>query len=263
MRSRVGLCNSARMSEDDLTFPGGLPDMLDSYENRRSPFEFGTHSLPPLDADLEPLTQRFVPDSATDLPEIEDRTSWDRKRAQIAAEFVGNSELAFLNAQLISNLRKRSYPRHAPDLFCRLWAEQSDHLLSALDLRWLVSSVQTFADHGQTPTQRETGHALRVFFGMMKLYEFERLFSGTPPDTPFRFRGKVGADLPFEMRSFSLERGGLAVTLIAPIWTRALTDPTIAPLVDHLMTELNKDPGGVFRRLKRMRDIRLARQARA
>ena len=103
---------------------------------------------------------------------------------------------------------------------------------------------------------------MRMLFGLMKLYEFERLFSGQAPDTPYRFRDKADATLPFEMRSFSLEDGGLAISLIAPIWTKALHDPTIAPLADHLMTELNKDPGTVFRRLKRMRDVRIARQSR-
>ena len=259
MRSRTRLCNPARMSDDELTYPGGLPDMLDSYENRRSPFQFGTLTLPVLDVDLEDLAKRTVPDTATELPPGHSST-WDRKRVQIAREFVGNSELAFLNAQLISNLRKRSFPRQAPALFCRVWQEQSDHLLSVLDLRWLVSTVQTFADHGQTPTQREVGHALRVFFGMMKLYEFERLFSGLAPETPFQFKDRKHVPLPYQMKGFSFEKGGLDVNLIAPIWTKAMNDPTIAPLVDHLMTELNKDPGGVFRRLKLMRDTREPRK---
>lgn len=261
MRSRVRLCNPARMSEDILTFPGGLPDMLDSYENRRRPFEIGTVSLPEPDADLHTLIQQIVPESATEVPDGGPGSAWDRKRAQIAQEFVGNSELAFLNAQLISNLRKRSFPRHAPSLFCRLWAEHSNHLLSALDLRWMVSSVQTFADHGETATQREVGHALRMFFGLMKIYEFERLFSGTQPETPFLPRNKVHTALPLDMKSFSFEKGGLDVNLIAPVWTKALNDPTIAPLVDHLMTELNRDAINVFRRLKLMRDRRAARQS--
>lgn len=246
------------MSKDELTFPGGLPDMLDRYENRRSPFQFGTTSLPDLDIDLIELAGRTLPESAT-VPPPKPNTSWDRKRAQIAREFVGNSELAFLNAQLISNLRKRSFPRHAPLLFCRLWDEQSDHLLSTLDLRWLVSSVQTFADHGQTATQREVGHALRMLFGMMKLYEFERRFSQLPPETPFPYQKLKHVPLPYQMKGFSLGSGGLDVNLIAPVWTKALSDTTIAPLVDHLMTELNRDPGGVFRRLKLMRKARAQR----
>lgn len=256
------MCNPARMSEDDLTFPGGLPDMLDSYEARRSPFEFGDETLPPLDVDLDQLARQAVPDSATKIAGGGRRTTWDRKRVKLAAEFVGKSELAFLNAQLISNLRKRAFPRHAPALFCRLWAEQSDHLLSELDLRWLVSSVQTFAQHGETATQREVGHGLRMLFGLMKLYEFERLFSGRPPQNAFRFRDKSDGHLPFQMESFSLERGGLESSLLAPLWTRALNDGTIAPLVDYLMTELNRDPGLVFRRLRLMRDRRAEMRSR-
>ncbi|WP_050602253.1 hypothetical protein [Ruegeria sp. 6PALISEP08] len=247
------------MSDDDLTFPGGLPQMLDRYESRRNPFQFGIDPLPDLDVDLDALARQKVPESATALPPGRN-TRWQRKRAQIAREFVGNSELAFLNAQLISNLRKRSFPRHAPALFCRLWQEQSEHLLSALDLRWLVSSVQTFADHGQTATQREVGHALRILFGMMKLYEYERLFSGLPPETAFQYQDKNHAPLPYQMRGFSLQKGGLDVNLIAPVWTKALNDPTISALVDHLMTELNQDPGSIFRRLEHMRQTRKPRK---
>ncbi|MES0861038.1 hypothetical protein ABLN87_01620 [Ruegeria sp. SCPT10] len=250
------------MSDDDLTFPGGLPDMLDGYDKRRTPFEFGANTLPPLEADLEALAGQTVPQSATELPPLDIQSSWDRKRVKIAEEFIGQSELAFLNAQLVANLRKRSFPRQAPDLFQRLWAEQSEHLLSVLDLRWLVSSVQTFADHGQTPTQREVGQALRMLFGLMKIYEYERLFSGTAPETAYGSRNKVHTSLPLQMKSFSLDSGGLDTNLIAPIWTKALNDPTIAPLADHLLSALNADPGTVFRRLKHMRNRRATLRSR-
>ncbi|WP_171174329.1 hypothetical protein [Ruegeria sp. HKCCD8929] len=250
------------MNDDDFTYSGGLAAMLDRYDGRRDPFDFGPETLPSLDVDLEALVTQIVPECATRIATGATNTSWSRKRIQIAEEFVGNSELAFLNAQLISNLRKRSSPQQVPALFRRLWAEQSDHLLAALDLRWLVSSVQTFADHGNTPVQREVGQALRMLFGMMKLYEFERLFSGRTPGTQFLFRRKVDASLPLEMNSYSLETGGLDINLIAPIWTRALMDNTIAPLTDHLLTELNRDPGGIFRRLKIMRDRRMAKRPR-
>ncbi|WP_171124742.1 MULTISPECIES: hypothetical protein [unclassified Ruegeria] len=252
--------NLLGMNEIDLTYPDGLTGVLDRFEGRRAPFDFGAETLPPADAALEPLTVQIVAEDAARLGPGSPNTSWARKRARIAEEFVGSTELAFLNAQLIANLRKRDFPTQCPTLFQRLWAEQSAHLLQVLDLRWLVSSVQTFADHGMTPTQREVGHALRMLFGLVKLYEFERLFSGHPPSDAFRLRHKVDAALPMGMEGFSLDSGGLDINLIAPIWSKALTDPTIAPLANHLLNRLNADPGTVFRRLKLMREMRAARQ---
>lgn len=250
------------MSDDDLTYPGGLAAMLERYEGRRAPFEFGPGLLPPPDIDLDALARRSVLESATLAdPDIAE-CAWTRKRRQIAAEFVGKSELAFLNAQLISILRKRSQPTHIPALFRRLWAEQATHLIAELNLRWLVSSVQTFADHGETQTQREVGQALRMLFGMMKLYEFERLFSGRTPDLAYPFGRKADAPLPLDMASYSLKSGGLDINLIAPVWQAARSDETIGPLADHLLDQLNRDPGGVFRRLKTMRDLRAERQGR-
>ena len=247
------------MTDEDLTYPGGLPALLERYEGRRDPFNFGPDSLPPLDSDLGALRSALVPASAAEKQPDDPRTSWAWKRRDIAREFVGNSELACLNGLLISNLRKRAHPDHAPALFRRLWAEEADHLIGALSLRWLVSSVQTFADHGNTPTQREVGHALRMLFGMMKLYEFERTFSGKSPDQAFGFGRRVKARLPLDMESFSLKSGGLDINLVAPVWDQARGDPVIGPLACHLLEELNREPGGIFRRLKTMR-IRRERQ---
>lgn len=235
--------------------------MLDRYEGRRDPFDFGTESLPPLNLDLTVLKTTTVKISAAKRAKDEPNTEWGRKRRQIAEEFIGNSELAFLNAQLVSNLRKRDQPDHAAALFRRLWAEEPTHLLGALSLRWLVSSVQTFADHGDTAAQREVGQALRMLFGMMKLYEFERTFTGTDPSTEFDFGKRIKTRLPLDMQSFSLTSGGLDINLIAPVWQLAQSDPVIAPLVDHLLEELNAEPGGVLRRLKIMREKRARQRA--
>ncbi|MGX9349959.1 hypothetical protein ACS3QZ_02030 [Shimia sp. W99] len=250
------------MTDDDLTYPGGLPALLDRYEGRRDPFNFGPESLPPLDCDLTALTSAIVPQSKSEKNPDDPRTSWVWKRRDIAREFIGNSELAYLNGLLISNLRKRDFPEHTPALFRRIWKEEADHLIGALNLRWLVSSVQTFADHGDTPTQREVGHALRMLFGMMKLYEFERTFSGKAPDDAFGFGRRVKARLPLDMESFSLKSGGLDINLIAPIWEQAQGDPVIGPLACHLLEELNREQGGVFRRLRIMRERRERQMAR-
>lgn len=255
-------CKHRAMTDDTLTYPGGFAYMLARYEGRRDPFEFGPEDLPPLDVDLAALKAEIVPESATQKQPDDPKTSWARKRRQIAEEFVGQSALAFLNAQLISNLRKRAQPPQTAALFRRIWAEEHAHLIGALNLRWQVSAVQTFADHGDTPAQREVGQALKMLFGMMKLYEFERSFSGLTPEKEHGFGKRVKTRLPLDMEPFSLVHGGLDINLIAPIWELAKTDPVIAPLAEHLLGELIAEPGGVFRRLSQMRAKRERQQAR-
>lgn len=236
---------------------------MDRYDGRREPFDFGPETLPPLTVDLDAMRTCIVPASATSRQLGDPNTSWSRKRWQIAEEFVGSSELAFLNAQLISNLRKRGQPSHTAALFHRLWLEQSEHLIETLDLRWKVSSVQTFADHGETTVQREVGQALRMLFGMMKLYEFERSFSGLAPDQAFKFGKRARAALPMEMETFSLTNGGLDINILAPVWSMAASDSTICALTNHLMESLNADHRGVFRRLATMREKRRRQLAKS
>ncbi|WP_372885943.1 hypothetical protein [Shimia sp.] len=249
------------MSSNELTYPEGLKSLNERYNSRREPFVFYRESLPPIDADLDAMARAKVPPEATEKQphEPQRNSSWATKRRAIAKEFVGNSQLAYLNAMLISNLRKSGAPEQAAPLFLRLWAEQHDHLLAALDLRWQVSSVMTFADHGATDVQRQVGQAMRMLFGLMKLYEFERLYSGQDPEVEFRFGKRSKADLPMQMEHFALRNGGLDANILAPVWDLALTDPGIAPLADNLMRELNRDPGTLFRRLMTMRAKKLDR----
>ncbi|MCP4823603.1 MAG: hypothetical protein GY892_05730 [Shimia sp.] len=250
------------MSEKTLTYPGGYAYIMERYDGRRDPFDFGPEDLPPVDVHLSVLRNAIVPERAAQKGPADPNTSWARKRRQIAEEFVGISELAFLNAQLVSNLRKREHPPQTAALFCRIWAEEAEHLISELNLRWLVSSVQTFADHGETPAQREVGQGLRMLFGMMKLYEFERTFGGLEPSKEYGFGKRTKTRLPLDMEPFSLMHGGLDINVIAPIWKMGKSDPVIAPLVDHLLQELIEEPSGVFRRLAQMRSKKERQQAR-
>lgn len=245
------------MTQDDLTYLGGFNALMDRYNSRRDPFDLNDDF--PLDPamDLASLTQKIVTETATKKQKGEPRRSsgFSRKRRTVASEFIDSSELALLNALLISNLRKTSSPPEAATLFLRLWAEQHAHLIDQLDLRWQVSSIMTFADHGATDVQRQVGQAMRMFFGMMKLFEFERQHSGLEPTVPFGFARRVKVPMPMDMAPYSLKHGGLDVNIIAPVWELAMTDAGIAPLANHLFETMNRDPATIFRRLKRMREV--------
>ncbi|MCI5111800.1 MAG: glycosyltransferase family 2 protein [Marivita sp.] len=232
-------------------YPNGIAGILEHMNERRAPLSFAEgETLPPLDCDLDALAAQkvVVPHESTRALSDNARKSWD-----IASELKGQNALLHLNGLLIAHLRKRSQPAHTADLFLRLWAEQGELLLREMDLRWKVSSLTTFGDHGKTPAQRSTGLALSTLFGAMKLYESERLYSGREADRPFTLDGRASGPLPLQMNAFSLVDGGLDVNLIGRLWDEAEADPVIRPLAQDVLQRLIDDPRTVFRRLHRLR----------
>ncbi|MCL3882742.1 glycosyltransferase family 2 protein [Marivita sp. GX14005] len=242
---------------DTPAYPGGLPGLLRHWDKRRDPLGFAPgETLPPLDCDLAAIAATRVAPPPEDPPSSENM----RKSRELARELQGGNALVHLNALLIAHLRKRSHPEHTAALFHRIWAEQSDLLLREMDLRWKVSSLTTFGDHGVTQAQRSAGLGLSTLFNMMKLYESERLYSGREADRPFTLDRRATGPLPLDMNAFSLTNGGLDVNLIASLWQAADADAVIRPLAHDMLTRLVEDPRTVFRRLHRLRARKL-RQA--
>ncbi|MCB6177364.1 hypothetical protein LHP98_04375 [Rhodobacter sp. Har01] len=247
------------------TYPD-VPDFLiETWNLRRRALSAGRgEALPGLDVDLDALAGTPVPPSEDPPPRMSPHA---RKRFDIRRELAGHSELAALNGLLIAHLRKARFPRRAPHLFRRIWQHKADALLAELPPRWLISSVITFGDHGETEDQRRIGLAMNVFFSLMKLYEFERLHSGQRPDQMFSARRVARVPLPLGMPGFSLLSGGLDVNLLAQIWSLAKDEPVAGRIACKLLDMLNEDPGTLFRRIALMRhsldDHRTAKAARA
>jgi hypothetical protein len=248
---------SSQKTPPNPAYPKGLDGILEQMNARRAPLSFAPgEALPPLDCDLKKLAN-----SAVKVPSDSSRKSSDnaRKIWELAKELDGQNALLHLNGLLIAHLRKRSQPDHTADLFLRLWTDHSDILLREMDLRWKVSSLTTFGDHGKTPIQRSAGLALSTLFGAMKLYESERLFSGREADRPYTLDGRANGPLPLEMDAFSLADGGLDVNMIGRLWDEAAGDPVIKPLAHDMLQRLIDDPRTVFRRLRRLRARKLRR----
>ncbi len=236
-----------------LTYEGGFDAIVARMDERRDPLEFHDgEALPSLDVDFAPLKTKLIA-IPQDLPRAKDRSGHLRKWLELAAEFENQPELLHLHGLLIAHLRKTEQPPHTAALFIRLWAEEHAFLLEHLDPRWLVSALATFADHGATETQRRIGHAMTVLFGMMKLYESERLYSGFRPDQEFKLKRLVASKLPMNMDRFALMGGGLDVNTLAPLWVSAAEDSVLQPLVHTLLNQLNTDPGSIFRRLQTLK----------
>ncbi|SFD82335.1 Glycosyl transferase family 2 [Roseivivax sediminis] len=241
-----------------------MPVLLSRMEERRAPLSFAPgEALGSLETDLAALADAVVCDPDTDPGEAPPfRSDHHRKRHALRKEFTGQSELACLNGLVIAHLRKRDWPDHAPALFQRIWTEQGADLTETLDPRWLVSSLSTFGDHGATTAQRSLGLALSTLMGAMKLYEFERLHSGTTPETPHPLDRRVAAPLPMEMAPYSLTSGGLDVNLIGRLWREAEADPVIGPPAMRLLDMLIHDPGTLFGRLQVMRQRKARKDTR-
>ncbi|MFP7570773.1 glycosyltransferase family 2 protein [Marivita sp. S2033] len=249
------------MSSEDApqnpAYPNGLAGILDQMNARRAPLQFATgESLPPLDCDLNALARTVV---AAPIDHGNTRSDHARKEWELSNELKGQNALLHLNALLIAHLRKRSQPPHTAALFQRLWREHAPLLISEMDLRWKVSSLTTFGDHGTTAAQRSAGLALSTLFNTMKLYESERLYSGRDADRPFTLDGRAPGPLPLEMDAFSLTDGGLDANMLARLWTEADADPVIRPLAHDMLQQLIDDPRTVFRRLHRLRARKLRR----
>lgn len=242
----------------DPTYPGAPDSLIDLWNVRRRPLRGARREgLPPLDTDLKALLAAQVPEGE-ELPIP--ASPHAQKRHEIRRELAGRSELAALNCLLIAHLRKTRQPRHAPRLFRRIWEEEAEALLAELPPRWLISSVITFGDHGLNESQRRIGLAMNVLLSLMKLYEFERLSSGLPPDRAFPARRSRNRTLPLDMPGFSLLSGGLDINLLAQIWDMARNEPVAGRIACHLLQMLNEDPRTLFRRLDLMREDLLARR---
>ena len=236
-----------------MTYAGGAEEIIARWMKRRSPFHMAGDSFDPA-LKLGPLKARLLSGPAVE-PQGKHGT-FALKSSMIAPEFAGLSELSFLNARLIALLRRAEPPAEAAPLFRRIWAEESEHLLTQLDLRWQVSSAMTFADHGIAGPEQTLGASLKMLFGLIKLYEFERLFTGLAPDEPHRFGKRSSAAMPLAMDQYSLNHGGLDLALLAPLYLLAEDAPVLKPLALSLLEALNSEDGTVFRRLSVMKERR-------
>jgi hypothetical protein len=250
------------MTAPHITYEGAPNSLIDQWQKRRAPMGFaGQEGLPDAGVDLASYLESRVPKDLPPLPP--DASRHQQKTRELELVLTGQSGLVLLHAQLTAHLRKRSFPDHAPQLFHRIWSEHSDHLLANLSNRWLISALITFGDHGLREDQRLLGRETGMLFSVMKLYEFERLFSGLASDQAFAFGKRAKSPLPLDMPPFSLGSGGLDINLLAPLWQRASSVPLAGPIAIALLEHLNQDKRSLFARLQTMRQRQAARKKSA
>ena len=176
--------------------PVALPALLERT-TRRIPRQGVRDILPPVTIDLGPLADERLPKDAS-RPDVK-RARIPDQAALLRYQLRGKSGLSLLNALTISYLRRDTrHTKKARTLFHRIWREQGHLLINELSTRWLISTLQTFLDHGETEAQRMIGASGYFYGNMMKIYEGERALEGLPqgaaypnlsPQSKNRFRG--------------------------------------------------------------------------
>ncbi|MEP1611196.1 MAG: hypothetical protein ABJL72_04660 [Roseobacter sp.] len=140
--------------------------------------------LPGIDTDIEPLLHQRLPKNI-DMPQVH-RADIHNQSLILNYHLRGKSALNHLNALCISYLRRDTeHTAKARTLFHRIWREHGVVLVNELSTRWLLSTLQTFLDHGENEAQRTIG-ATGFFYGnMIKIYEGERAIEGNTADAVY------------------------------------------------------------------------------
>ncbi len=208
--------------------------------------------LPAASVDLTGLRTSIVADPGVETKGMSRRDMRDQL-VILQAALKGKSELALTNALAISYLRRGTpHTAKARALFLRIWREEGKHLLTELSTRWLLSTLQTFADHGETESQRAAGIAGFIYGGVMRMYEHERAMLGLSPDqtadsiTPSARPGLTNTG------GFRLGHTDALINLNALVYEYALCDEVAGPVLEELLVRV-RDSKTVFHRMDQTR----------
>lgn len=194
-----------------------LPNLMERTR-LRVPSHRVSDILPECDVDLLPMLTTILPKDQ--FPIDASRQRMEDQSKILRYHLRGKSVLSHLNGLTISYLRRDTkYTDKARYLFHRIWDEHGLSLINELSTRWLISSLQTFYDHGKSENQRLIGSASYFYANMMKIYESERSIEGSQPDAVYEnetpqtsnmFRGLDrfsvgGSDLMLNTNALALE----------------------------------------------------------
>ncbi|MEB2843110.1 hypothetical protein GAO09_26775 [Rhizobiales bacterium RZME27] len=100
--------------------------------------------------------------------------SVDTHLANLRREFSGKPELVFYHAKLVVLLRREFQVEKTFALFRELWEQEAEFLCQNLNIRWLISACDTFADLDDREAVRNAALMASVLVNTVKIYESER-----------------------------------------------------------------------------------------
>ena len=110
--------------------------------------------------------------------------SLERHLANLRCEFSGRPELLLHHATLIVLIRREVRLAESLGQFTALWAQEAEFLCRHLNLRWLISAADTFADHGPDPQARAVAMMASLLANTVKIGESDRYVRGAETSAP-------------------------------------------------------------------------------
>jgi hypothetical protein len=134
------------------------------------------------------------------------------KFQELHHSFEGSSELCYFHAKTIVQIRRGIWLKNNLDIFFSMWAEEPEHLCEKLNSRWLLSALDTYADHG-TPIERPTALMIVTFFNAIRLAESERFGEA---DLPAAGKGLPQPRQPLwdGIETYNFEKGDMLRNMI-------------------------------------------------
>jgi hypothetical protein len=160
-------------SVSDAAAPLGLEDLLLRARNR-FPTQLEQPDLLPDPAELDIEAAMVTPVRFSEHRPAVTRRSLSDQVALLRWQFRDRPEILFWHALAISYLRRQTeHTEKARALFFRIWDEKADWMADTLNGRWLISALQTFADHGRTHGEILGGSIGFMYGNFVKIYEAE------------------------------------------------------------------------------------------
>ena len=95
----------------------------------------------------------------------------------LRSEFVGQSELCLTHAKIIVLIRRDFHSKENFTLLEQLWKEEKDYLLKNLNMRWLLSATDTFADFSDNDAIKGLSLACSCLLNTVKIQESEHFIT--------------------------------------------------------------------------------------
>lgn len=244
------MSTTSSLSTNSFLAQSAMPKLARRAEDRVTP-QVVDDILPPENVDLRTYAFDILPENV-ELPSVS-RIDIRDQSLILDYHLRGKSQLAKLNALTISYLRRATpHAQKARKLFHRIWQEQGPLLVNELSTRWIISTLQTFLDHGNNEAQRLIGSSGYFYANMMKIYEGERAIEGreqdaiyenSSPQTPNKFRG---------LDRYSVGGTDLLLNTNALALDLAMRDDVAGLVLIELLLR-TKESGNVFTRMDKTR----------
>jgi hypothetical protein len=211
--------------------------------------------LPELRFPLVSAWEKIIPEEDASFPEVT-RVTMEGQARILRFRMRGLPEPCFLLGVLISYLRRDTiFTEKALELFFGMWRHEFLNLLAFLPTRWLISSLQTFLDHGQSEEQRIIGASGYFFANVLKAYEAERALEGSEVDKTYAYTIPQTEKLSgFGLDRFSLGRTDLLVNTLSMLYEVSLLDETAGRVAREFLLRV-KSGHTIFSRMDQSRIV--------